>query len=194
MYVKNIGVYWKFKNVLKGANDSINTITGGVNVDLITFEEGYWTFNMFSERLGESNIQLERSRYNNTCKIRSPKQLNLLNFGPLLGFPVNKVRQPNTWTNSPSNVDVNIGLRYVTVECNCVDTNRNFDWNGRRSKVIATVPVTSEQSLNSSITFYDTIRSEVSVLNGDHNMFEFDVDTNIGNKVGLTIMFEVYVE
>ena len=194
MYVKNIGVYWKFKNVLKGANDSINTITGGVNVDLITFEEGYWTFNMFSERLGESNIQLERSRYNNTCKIRSPKQLNLLNFGPLLGFPVNKVRQPNTWTNSPSNVDVNIGLRYVTVECNCVDTNKNFDWNGRRSKVIATVPVTSEQSLNSSITFYDTIRSEVSVLNGDHNMFEFDVDTNIGNKVGLTIMFEVYVE
>ena len=25
-------------------------------------------------------------------------------------------------------------------------------------------------------------------------MFEFDVNTNIGNKVGLTIMFEVYVE
>ena len=149
---------------------------------------------MVSERLGESNIQLERNRYNNTCKIRSAKQLNLLNFGPLLGFPVNKAIQLNTWTNSPSNVDVNLGLRYVTVECNCVDTNRNFDSNGTRSKVIATVPVTSEQSLNSSITFYDTIRSKVSVLNRDHNMFEFDVDTNIGNKVGLTIMFEVYVE
>ena len=33
MHVKNIGVYWKFKNVLKSVNDSINTITGGVNID-----------------------------------------------------------------------------------------------------------------------------------------------------------------
>ena len=121
---------------------------------------------MISERLGESNIQLERNRYDNTCEIHSTKQLNLLDFGPLLGFPVNKVIQPNTWVNSPSDVDVNLGLRYVTVECNCVDTNRNFNSNGRRSKVIATVPVTSEQSLNSSITFYGTIKSEVSVLNG----------------------------
>ena len=191
MCVKNIGVFWKFKNVLKGVNDSINTISGFVNIGPITFEEGYCTFSMISERLGESNIQLERNRYDNTCKIRSAKQLNLLNFGPLLGFPVNKVVQPNTWTNSPSNVDVNLGLRYITVECNCVDTDRNFDATGRRTKVIATVPV---QSLNSSITFYDTIKSEVSVFNGDHNMFEFDVNTNIGNKVSLTIPFEVYVE
>ena len=193
MYVKNIGVYWKFRNVLKGANDSINTITGGVNIDPITFGEGYWSFNMISERLGEGNIQLQRNRHDNTCKIRSSKQLNLLNFGPLLGFPVNKVIQPNTWTNSPSHVDVDLGLQYVTA-CNCVDTNRNFDSNGRRSKVIVTVPVTSEQSPNSSVIFYDNIHSEVSVLNGDHNMFDFDVNTNIGNKVGLTIMFDVYVE
>ena len=112
----------------------------------------------------------------------------------MLGFPANKVIQPNTWTNSPSNVDVNLGLRYVTIGCNCVDPDRNFDSNRRRSKVIATVPVTSEQSLNSSVTFYDNIRSEISVLNEDHNMFEFDVNTNIGNRVGLTIMFEVYVK
>ena len=91
IYVKNIGVYWKFKNILKGVNNSINTITGGVNVDPITFEEGYWTFNMISETHGESNIQLERNRYDNTCKIRSARQLNLLNFEPVLGFPVNKV-------------------------------------------------------------------------------------------------------
>ena len=105
--------------MLKGANDSTNTVTGGINVDPITFKERYWMFNI-SERLGESNIQLECNRYDNMCKIRSVKQLNLLNFGLLLGFPVNKVIKPNTWTNSPSNVDVNLGLRYVTVECNCV--------------------------------------------------------------------------
>ena len=164
MNVKNIAIFWNFFR--------------------------YWTFNIIGEKLGESNIQLERNRYDNTCKIRSAK----LNFGPLLGFPVNKVIQPNTWTNSPSNVDINLGLRYVTVECNCVDTDRNFDSNGRRSKVIATVPITSEQSLNSSVTFCDNISSKVSVLNGDHNMFELDVNTNISNKVDLTILFELYVE
>ena len=182
IHVKNIGIFWKFKNVLKNANDKI------------TFGEGYWSFNMISEKLAENNIQLERNRYDNTCKIRSSRQLNLFNFGSLLGFPVNTIIQANTWTNSPSNVDVNLGLRYVTVSCNCVDTDRNFDSNGRRSKIIATDLVTSEQSLNSSVTFYDNIHSEVSALNGDHNMFEFDVNTNIGNKVGFNIMFEVYVE
>ena len=178
--VKNIGIFWKFKNVLKNVNDKITGVTLG---------EGYWSFNMISEKLSESNIQLERNR-----RIHSPRQLSLFNFGPLLGFPVNTVIQANTWTNSSSNVDVNLGLRYVTVSCNCVDTNRNFDSSGKRSKVIATIPVTSEQSLNESVTFYDNIRSEVSVLNRDHNMLEFDFNTNIGNKVGLNIMFEVYVE
>ena len=178
--VKNIGIFWKFKNVLKNVNDKITGVTLG---------EGYWSFNMISEKLSESNIQLERNR-----RIHSPRQLSLFNFGPLLGFPVNTVIQANTWTNSSSNVDVNLGLRYVTVSCNCVDTNRNFDSSGKKSKVIATIPVTSEQSLNESVTFYDNIRSEVSVLNRDHNMLEFDFNTNIGNKVGLNIMFEVYVE
>ena len=185
MHVKNICIFWRFKNILKNANDKI---TG------ITFGEGYWTFNMISKKLSESNVQLERNWYDNTCKIHSPRQINLFNFGPLLGFPVNTVVQANTWTNSPSNVDVKLGLRYVTVSCGCVDINRNFDTVGRKSKVIATIPVTTEQSLNETVTFYDDIRSEVSVLNGDHGVFEFDISTNIGNAVDLNIMFEVYIE
>ena len=171
--VKNICIFGEFKNVLKNANDKI---TG------VTFGEGYWTFNMISKKLAESNIQLERNWYDNTCKIRSSRQLNLLNFGLLLGFPVNTVIQANTWTNSPSNADVKLGLRYVTVSCGCVDIDRNFDSKGRKSKVIATIPVTTEQSLNETVTFYDNIRSEVSVLNGDHNMLEFDVNTNVGTR------------
>ena len=149
---------------------------------------------MISEKLAENNIQLEPKRYDNTCKIHSPSQINLLNVGYFLGFPVNTITQANTWTNSPSNVDVNLGLRYVTVGCNCVDTDRNFDSNGKRSKVIATIPVTSEQSLNESVTFYNNIHSSVSILNGDHNVFEFDVNMNIGNKVDLSVMFELYLE
>ena len=148
--MKNIGIIWQFKNVLTGAND---TISG------VTFEEGYWSFNMISEKLSENNVQLERNRYNNTCKTRSPSQISLLNFGPLLGFPVNTIIPVNTWTTSPSNVDVNLGLRYVTLGCNCVDTDKNFDSNGKRSKVFATISVTSEQSLNISVTFYNNIHT-----------------------------------
>ena len=85
--VRNIGVFWNLKNVLKGANDKISGVT---------FEEGYWMFNMISERLGESNIKLKRKRYNNTCKIHSKSQITLLHFGPLLGFPVNTTIQANT--------------------------------------------------------------------------------------------------
>ena len=103
--------------------------------------------------------------------------------------------QANTWTNSVSTVDINLGLRYITVSCACVDSDRNFDTTGKRSKIMATIPVTSEQNLNSSLTFYDNIHSVVSVLNGDHNMFELDVNTNIlGNKVDLSVMFELYFE
>ena len=187
MKVKNIAVYWKFRNVLENINDVIVS-----NNSKVTSKEGYWTFHMISEKLSESEIKLDRNRYN-TCKIYSKNNsVNLKNLAPLLGFPKDKVIQANTWVESPSTVDVNLGLRYVTVECGSVDADKNFDHRGRRSKVIATLPITSEQSLNSSVTFYDNISSEVSVLNGDHNMFEFDVNANIGNKVGLEVMFELY--
>ena len=97
----------------------------------------------------------------------------------MLGFPKNII-QANAWTTSSSNVDVNLGLRYVTVECNTVDTDKNFDRYGKRSKVIITLPVTTQQSLNSSVTHYRDFTSEVAVVNGDHNVFEFTVGTNLG--------------
>ena len=134
----------------------------------VTFEEGYWTFHMMAERLAENDVKLDRNRYDNTCKVFSKdSDVNLRSFGPMLCFPKDTTVKANTWTKSPSNVDVNLSLRYVTVECSSVDANRNFDRRGKRSKVIATLPVTSEQSLNSSVTFYDNVTSEVAVVNGE---------------------------
>ena len=180
MEVRNVVVYWP-------------TLTATPKD--VTFEEGYWTFHMMVERLAESDVKLDRNRYDNTCKVFSKNSdLNLKGLAPLLGFPKDELIQANTWTNSPSNVDVNLGLRYVTVECSSVDTDRNFDRHGKRSKVIATLPVTFEQSLNSSVTFYDNVTSEVAVLNGDHNLFEFDVNTNVDKKVDLRVMLGLYLE
>ena len=191
MEVRNAAVYWNFRNITKNFNDPVTLTSTSKN---IIFGEGYWTFHMMAERLAESDVKLDRNRYDNTCKIFSKdSDLNLKNLAPLLGFPKDKVIQANAWTTS-SNVDVNLGLRYVTVECSSVDTDRNFDRNGKKSKVIATLPVTTEQSLNSSVTHYRDLTSEVAVVNGDHNLFEFKVGTNLGKEVDLRVMLELYLE
>ena len=192
MKVKNAAVYWNFKNVTKNFNDTINLTDVPKTV---TFEEGYWTFHMLAERLAENDVKLERNRYDNTCKI-FPKNTNvrLNNLGPMLGFSENATVRSNTWTTSPSNVDVNLGLRYVTVECGSVDTDKNFNRYGKISKVITTLPVTTEQSLNSSVTHYRDFTSEVAVVNGDHNVFEFTVGTNLEKKEDLKVMLELYLE
>ena len=114
----------------------------------------------------------------------------------MLGFSQTKIIKKKTWTTSPSIVDVNLGLRYVTVECNVVDTEKNFDRHGKQSKIVATFPVMTEQSLNSSVTHYRERESEAPIVNGDRNLFKFFVDTNLGKtkKVDLKIMLEIYLE
>ena len=185
IYVKNISVLWKYKNI----NNLIKFITVPDHPATgVLFEEGYWTFNMIVDRLAELNITLERHMHDNHCTILSPqKRLNLYHFGPLLGFPTNAIIPINTKAKSPFMVDINRGLRYITIGCNCVNTDRNSDTNRNPSRVFARIPVTTEQSLNESVTSYDNIHTSVSVLNGDHSMFEFDVNTNIGYDVGLTV-------
>ena len=110
MEVRNVAVYWNFRNITKNFNDTVTLTSTPKDV---TFGEGYWTFHMMAERLAESDVKLDRNRYDNTCKIFSKgSDLNLRNLAPLLGFSKNKVIQANTWTN--------LGLRYVIVECSSV--------------------------------------------------------------------------
>ena len=190
MKVRNAAVYGNFRNVTENFNDTVTLTSKNV-----TFVEGYWTFHMMAEKLGERNVKLDGNRYDNTCKIFSKNSdVNLKSLGPMLGFPKDTTVQANTWKTSPSNVDVNLGLRCVTVECSSVDTDRNFDRYGKRNKVIATLPVTTEQSLNYSVTHYRDLTSEVAIMNGDHNLFEFKVGTNLEKEADLKVMLELYLE
>ena len=183
---------WKFKNVLTNVNNLIKFIT--VPGTGIAFEQDYWTFNMIAKHLAESGITLEHHMHDNRFSILSPKKLNLYHFGSLLGFEENTIIPKNTKTKSPSVVDINRGLQYIMIGCNCVSTDRNFDTYRNPSRVFARIPVTNEQGLNESVTTYDNIHTSASVLNGDHSTFEFDVKTNIGYDVELTVMFEFYIE
>ena len=189
MTLKNAAIYWDYKNVITGENDYIMHGT-----TKITFEEGYWTFDMIWERLKKQAIKLEDNEFNETCKIYSETQnLNLKNFGQLLGFPENEIISSRTWKTSPNVVDVNKGLRYVNINCNVTDTFGNIDTNGHRSYTLASLPISSDQLLNSTVTKFKGINSSVAIINGQLNRLLFDVDTNINDKFDMSLLLELYI-
>ena len=122
--IKNASVYWNYQNVTGSSNDYYVTAVP----KSIAFENGYWTFRMLADRFAKNNVKLARNRHDNTCKIYPENSdLVLNNLGLMLGFPKSKIIKEKTWTTSSSVVDVNLGLRYVTVKCNAVDMEKNFD-------------------------------------------------------------------
>ena len=149
---------------------------------------------MIVERLGEEGISLEENRHNNTCRIHcSTHTIELGGFGTLFGFEDNTVIQRHAWKDSGA-VNINMGLEYATIGSDCVNTLKNFDVDGERSNIIATFPITTEQSLNETLTFYKDVNLEAPLTNGTHNSSNFHVRTNIGNNVELEILIECYIK
>ncbi len=72
MTLYNTTLFWCYKNVQQGTND---TITHGGST--ITFDEGYWTFDMIQDKLRDNKITLKYNAYDNMCKIYSDKTLSL---------------------------------------------------------------------------------------------------------------------
>ena len=178
MTLKNASIYWNYKNVIAGKNDHVMRGT-----TKITFEEGYWTFDMIEEKLEEHSVKLVANRYNNTCKIYSESQnLNLKKFGKLLGFPENEVTNSGTWKASPSVVDVNKGLRYVNINSNIVNTEGNIDTDGHWSCALAALSIPSDQLLNSTVTPFNGIDSSVKITNGN----EDKVDMSLLRELSIT--------
>ncbi len=117
MTLNNVTLFWHYKNVCQNVN---NTITHGS--DNIIFNEGYWTFDMIQDKLRDNKIALKFNAHDNTCKIYSDKILNLKNFGLLLGFPQSYTISPKVWKTSPNAVDINLSLRYVTLNCDSINS------------------------------------------------------------------------
>ena len=133
---------------------------------VLQFGTGYWTFGMISERLKSDDVSLTKNRHNNTCRIHSNKyEIHLGNFGLLLGFKKDTVITRGTKTDS-GEVDVNFGFRLVTIGCDIVNPTKNFNPGGKRSKTIATFPITTEQPLFNYVSFYKNVNFEAPVING----------------------------
>ncbi len=189
MTLNNATLFWSYKNVRKNLND---TVTHGS--DVITFGEGYWTFDMIQDKFRNNKIALKYNTYDNTCKIYSDKNLNLKNFGLLLGFSSAFVVLPKVWKNSLNVVDVNLGLRHVTLNCMSVNSAKNFNRYGRRSHTISTFPVLPNQNLSSAVTYFSNIGSVTPMNNGLFNSLTFTIGSNIDDDVGVIIYFEVIIK
>ena len=89
-------------------------------------------------------------------------------------------------------VNVNSGLRLITIGCDIVNPTKNFNPGGKRSKTIATFPITTEEPIFNYISFYKNVDFEAPVINGIHNRLIFFVDTNIEEEVEMNILAEFY--
>ena len=190
MTLNNATLFWHYKNVRQGVND---TITHGGST--ITFDEGYWTFDMIQGKLRDNKIALKYNAHDNTCKMYSDKTLNLKKFGPLLGFPLSYTVTPKVWQTSLNAVDINLGLKYVTLGFNSINSARNFNRQGKRSQTLFTFPILPNQNLSSTVSYFINIGSTTPISNGIFGSFTFTIDSNIDDDdIGVGIYFEVIVK
>ena len=189
MTLNNATLFWHYKNVRQNVN---NTITHGS--DTIIFNEGYWTFDMIQDKLRDNKIALKFNAHDNTCKIYSEAQLNLKNFGLLLGFSLSYTMSPKVWKTSPNAVDINLGLRYVTLSCDFINSAKNFDRQGRRSLTLFTFPVLPNQNLSSAVLYFSNIGSTTPMNNGLFNSFTFAIESNTNDDIGVVIYFTVIIK
>ncbi len=148
-----------------------------------------------TRKLRKKKILLKFNPYDNTCKIYSDKTLNLKSFGSLLGFSSSYTVLPKAWKTSLSAVDVNLGLRYITLNCEAVNSTKNFNRQGRRSHTLFTFPVLPNQNLGSAVTYFSNIGSVTPMNNGLFNSLTFTIGSNINDDdVGVIIYFEIKIK
>ena len=138
---------------------------------------------MIQDRLRDSKIALKNNAHDNTCKIYSDKTLNLKKFGPLLGFPLSYTVTPKVWRTSLNAVDINLGLKYVTLDCNSINSARNFNRQSKRSQTLFTFPILPNQNLSSAVSYFSNIGSTTPINNGIFGSFTFTIDSNIDSTM-----------
>ena len=195
---KEVTVFWNFKNITKAMGNGKFTIkTGSAPAVEKTLGEGYWDFQQIKERLEGEGLTLSMNVYNNTCSVvnKAGQTVNLKKFGKLLGFPENKTLAPDSTTASPKPVDVNHGLRWLTVTCDLIDSSKNTGLDGDKSTILAFLPITAGTRLNSDCHVYERDaygwrRAKNTVV----SQMEFEVNSNISEKVDVNILLNIALE
>ena len=198
--VKEVTVFWKFKNITSDTDNgrfSINKGLTDADAEEKTLGEGYWDFQQIKECLEGEKLKLSMNVHDNTCSIinETGGSVNLKKFGELLGFPENHELTAGSTTASPKPVDVNHGLRWLTVTCDLIDSSKNTDLKGNESDVLAFLPITPGTRLNSNCYVYERDAYAWRPAKNDIvSEMKFTVKSNISKKVDVDILMNIALE
>ena len=189
IFLKLATVYWNYNNVFASQNETFTYDRRNISIN-----PGYWTFDMLVDKFKTiGKITLTKTSGNGKCTIESDKDMNLKNLGLSLGFTKNKVIRKNTSVKSDSVVDINRGLRYISICCDAVDRTKNFDNEGKRSCMITSLRITTNQTLKGTVSHFDNIDSRASFNKGQYNYLNFNVHTNNDVEQVGSILLELYI-
>ncbi len=116
----------------------------------------------FTYKLGTT--VLKANKYDVTCSLEVDGDVDLSKFRELLGFSEDTHIEANDILTSPNKVEINRGLRYITISCNLVNSDNNIDSEGRRGTVISSLPITTTQSLKGTVSHYTNTESHVPIV------------------------------
>ena len=193
--LKRATVFWKFQNVTgaNGNNRFEKKPTVGAS-ETKTLDDGYWDFELLKKRLGEEGIELTARVHDNKCDLKNtnPETVDLKTFGKLLGFNPNTIIPTGQTPEAPNQVDVNLGLRYLTIGCDLADSFRNVNTDGHVDTNITYLPIPPGTRLNSTVSVYE---NHPVVLTKEDIVTEmtFMLGSNISEEVKADVLLNLVV-
>ncbi len=131
--------------------------------------------------------------HDNTCDVqnKNDETIDLKNFGELLGFDADTTIAKGI-VKSPKAVDVNMGLRYLTITCDLSNSFRNVDTNGSISTNIAYLPIPPGTRLNSTVSVFNN-QPIVPVKEDIVTEMTFTINSNISTDVDVDVLLNLVV-
>ncbi len=193
--LKRATVFWKFQNVTKAnGNNYFQLSTTPLSDGKKTLDDGYWDFELLKKRLGEEGIELTARVHDNKCLLKNTnvETVDLKTFGKLLGFNANTSVPTGQTPEAPYQVDVNLGLRYLTIGCDLADSFRNVNTDGGVDTNITYLPIPPGTRLNSTVSVYE---NHPVVLTKEDIVTEmtFTLGSNITEEVKADVLLNLVV-
>ncbi len=195
--LKRATVFWRFQNITRANGNYYfdkQSLTPGGASERKTLDDGYWDFELIKKRLGEEKIELEASVHHNKCLLKNTntETVDLKSFGKLLGFNANTTIPNGRTPEAPHPIDVNLGLRYLTIGCDLADSFRNVNVDGGVDTNITYLPIPPGTRLNSTVSVYE---NHPIVLTKEDIVTEmtFTLGSNITNEVEVDVLLNLVV-
>jgi hypothetical protein len=110
-----------------------------------------------------------------------------------LEFPTDTSIPEDTVTKSSKAVDVNFGLRYLTVTCDLTNPLRNVDTDGNTNTNIAYLPIPPGTRLNSTVSGFNENHPVVPVKEDIVTEMTFTGNSNISIPVDVDVLLNLVV-